>query len=128
MARGKMSKKSVYRSGFEDGVASQLEANGIKYEYEKHKIAWVNPATNCIYTPDFYCKGVFYETKGIWELPDRKKMMHVIKQHPDKKFCMVFQQPNKPIRKGSKTTYAMWCDNNKIDHCTVDEMIERLTK
>lgn len=123
-----MNRSSIYRSGFEEKVADRLREKGIEFEYEQHKLAWIKPETKHTYTPDIYCGGVFYELKGYMDIDTRKLMLNVIQQHPDKKFCMVFQQPNKPIRKGSKTTYAMWCDKNKIDHCTVDEMIERLTK
>lgn len=128
MARKRMSKKSVYRSGFEEKVADRLRGIGIEFQYEPHKITWIKPESSHTYTPDIYCQGVYYELKGYFDSENRKRMLEIIKQHPHRKFCMVFQQPNKPIRKGSKTTYAMWCDKNKIDHCTVDEMIARLSK
>ena len=36
-------------------------------------------------------------------------MKLVIEQHPDKDIRFVFQNPNTKIAKGSKTTYAIWC-------------------
>ena len=44
-------------------------------------------------------------------------LMHFLlikKQHPELDIRMVFQNPNGKIRKGSKTTYAIFCDKHEI--------------
>ena len=58
--------------------------------------------------------GIFIESKG-WFLPeDRKKHLLIKKQHPKLDIRIVFQNPNGKIRKGSKTTYANFCDKHEI--------------
>ena len=42
------------------------------------------------------------------------KMLLVIKQHPEIDFRMVFYNANQKIKKGSKTSYADWCDKHGI--------------
>ena len=41
-------------------------------------------------------------------------MLYVINQHKDKDIRMVFMRPYNKLNKGSKTTYAQWCDKNNI--------------
>jgi hypothetical protein len=36
-------------------------------------------------------------------------MLAIVNQHPMLDIRMVFQAPHTKIRKGSKTTYAQWC-------------------
>jgi predicted nuclease of restriction endonuclease-like RecB superfamily len=86
-------------------------------DYEPDKIKYVIPESHHIYTPDFKVrnKKIYIETKGKWTRQDRKKMLLVIQQHPDKKFYMYFQSGNKPINRGSKTSYGDWCDKNGIE-------------
>ena len=40
--------------------------------------------------------------------------MLIKKQHPELDIRIVFQNPNGKIRKGSKTTYANFCDKHEI--------------
>lgn len=110
-------KSKKYRSGFEEGIASVLTLLKInfKYEPEDGKIKYTKPATKHTYTPDFILpNGIIVEAKGYLDLADRKKMLLVIKQHPDKDIRMLFQRPHTPINKGSKTTYADWCVKSGI--------------
>ena len=60
------------------------------------------------------CKSIVIETKGLWKLEDRQKMLLLKEQHPDIDFRMVFYNANQKIKKGSKTTYAMWCERHNI--------------
>ena len=78
------------------------------------KITYEVPAKEHTYTPDFLLKrsGVIVETKGIFTPEDRQKHLYVKAQHPEHDIRFVFQNPNAPIYKGSKTTYAMWCDKH----------------
>ena len=41
-------------------------------------------------------------------------MLLIKEQHPDIDIKMVFYNANKKIKKGSKTSYAMWCDKHNI--------------
>ena len=49
-----------------------------------------------------------------WVLEDRKKHLLIKKQKPELDIRMVFQSANTKIRKGSKTTYGMFCDKHDI--------------
>ena len=107
--------KHGYRSGFEHKVSDQLKENKIKFEYETTVIDYIKPQTNHTYTIDFTLpNGILIETKGRWVLEDRKKHLLIKKQHPELDIRMVFQSSKTKIRKGSKTTYAMFCDKHDI--------------
>jgi hypothetical protein len=107
--------KHGYRSGFEHKVSDQLKENKIKFEYETTVIDYIKPETNHTYTIDFTLpNGILVETKGRWVLEDRKKHLLIKKQHPELDIRMVFQSSKTKIRKGSKTTYAMYCDKHDI--------------
>lgn len=102
-----------FRSGLEDKVADQLRALNIDPQYEQHKIDYERPATNHKYTPDFRLpNGVFIETKGRFMPEDRQKHILIKKQHPEYDIRFVFSNPKAVIRKGSKTTYADWCEKH----------------
>ena len=107
--------KHGYRSGFEHKVSDQLKENKIKFEYETTVIDYIKPETNHTYTIDFTLpNGILVETKGRWVLEDRKKHLLIKKQHPELDIRMVFQSSKTKIRKGPKTTYAMYCDKHDI--------------
>lgn len=105
-----------YRSQFEARFASTHP----NFSYESAKLKYTVPASGHNYTPDFYdpLTGTYYELKGRWTASDRKKMKLVVEQHPDKNIVMVFQDPSKPINKGSKTTYGDWATKNGIKWVT----------
>jgi len=107
--------KHGYRSGFEHKVSQQLNEAKVKFEYETTVIPYIKPETNHTYTIDFTLpNGILVETKGRWVLEDRKKHILIQKQHPELDIRMVFQNSKGKIRKGSKTTYADFCDKNNI--------------
>ena len=107
--------KHGYRSGFEHRVADQLSENKVKFKYEDTQIDYIKPETHHKYTVDFTLpNGILVETKGRWVLEDRKKHLLIKSQHPDLDIRIVFQNPKGKIRKGSKTTYADWCDKHGI--------------
>ena len=107
--------KHGYRSGFEHKVSEQLSEAKVKFEYETTVIPYIKPETNHTYTIDFTLpNGILVETKGRWVLEDRKKHLLIQKQHPELDIRMVFQNSKGKIRKGSKTTYADFCDKNCI--------------
>lgn len=63
------------------------------------------------YTPDFKLKkNVYIEGKGRLLPTERKKHLLVKEQHPEITIHFYFDNANKPIYKGSPTTYGDWCD------------------
>ena len=100
-----------YRSGLEEKVQSDLEKAGVAAEYECFKIPYVVPESDHYYTPDFLLpNGIVIETKGRFTIEDRRKHLLLQEQYPDLDLRFVFTNSAGKIRKGSKTTYAMWCD------------------
>tara|TARA_R100000664_G_C2720181_1_gene113903 strand:- start:67 stop:486 length:420 start_codon:yes stop_codon:yes gene_type:complete len=107
--------KHGYRSGFEHKVSDQLKENKIKFEYETTVIPYIKPETKHTYTIDFTLpNGILIETKGRWVIEDRKKHLLIKKQHPELDIRIVFMSGKTKIRKGSKTTYGMFCDKHGI--------------
>lgn len=89
---------------------ADLEERGVPYRYEEVRVAYEKPASQHKYTPDFILRnGIIIETKGLFDSDDRKKHELVRKQHPKLDIRFVFSRSASPIRKGSKTTYAAWC-------------------
>ena len=125
MSRGK--KTGKYRSKFEAEVAKLLP-KGYEYEPKSKKLDYVVPATSHKYLPDFVRGKTLLEVKGHLTLQDRKKMKLLREQYPDLRIVMVLQAPNNPIRKGSKTTYAKWCEANDIEWCSLANLKDTLTK
>ena len=114
MAR-RIKKINGYRSGFENKVASALSEQSISFEYEVTQIEYIKPQTRTKCTVDFTLpNGILIETKGRWTTEDRKKHLLIKDQHPNLDIRFVFQNPKGKIRKGSKTTYADYCDKHGI--------------
>lgn len=104
-----------FRSGLEATNAELLKKRGVKVLFEVVKIKYVVPSMMRTYTVDFELpNGILVETKGLFEATDRAKHLFVRVQHPDLDIRIVLQRPNTPLRKGSPTTYAMWCDKYNI--------------
>lgn len=109
--------KYGFRSGLEEKVAEFLTSKGVKFTYETLKVPYVKPETNHIYTPDFILdNGIIIETKGRWLLDDRKKHLLIRKQRPDLDIRLLFQNANAKISKGSKTSYADFCEKHGITY------------
>jgi hypothetical protein len=104
--------KNGYRSGLEDDISKDLKDRGITFEFETLKIKWVLHKDKS-YTPDFILpNGVIVESKGRFVLDDRMKHVDIKKQHPHLDIRFVFSNSKAKINKGSKTTYADWCDKH----------------
>jgi len=115
MKRSEVAIKHGFRSGLEDTINESLKSAKKLYGYETEKLSYIKPATNHTYTPDFVLPKknggkLYIETKGRWVKVDREKMDFVFQQHPDIDIRFVFQNPNAKLYKGSKTTYAQYCD------------------
>tara|TARA_R100001530_G_scaffold135422_1_gene112594 strand:+ start:1940 stop:2332 length:393 start_codon:yes stop_codon:yes gene_type:complete len=109
----KRRKGSKYRSGLESKIAKQLSTKKIPILYETVKLAYSKPISQHIYTPDFVLpSGVIIEAKGLFSSADRKKHLLVQEQHPTLDIRFVFSYSCKKLYKGSKTTYADWCDKH----------------
>lgn len=104
---------STYRSGLEKDNADLLTKHQIPYAYEEFRITFEQPVKQRTYTPDFaLANGIIVETKGEFDSGDRQKHLLVKEQHPELEIRFVFSNPRQKIYKGSKTTYAMWCEKN----------------
>ena len=111
-----------FRSGLEERVSEQLAFLNILDCYEIKKIPFVQPAKNRNYTPDFWLpNGIIIETKGIFTVQDRQKHLLIKEQYPDLDLRFVFSNSKNKLRKGSKTTYADWC--NKYGFIFADQLI-----
>lgn len=106
-----------YRSGLEEKVQSELVKAGVDAEYECFRIPYVVPESDHYYTPDFLLpNGIVIETKGRFAIEDRQKHLLLQKQYPDLDLRFVFTNSAGKIRKGSKTTYAMWCERYGFEY------------
>jgi len=98
-----------YRSGLEVDNSDKLTAEGVPFEYEKHKIGWVDFKIRS-YTPDFLLgNGIIVETKGRFTPEDRQKHIRIKEQYPDLDIRFVFTRSATKLSKVSNTTYASWC-------------------
>ena len=105
---------SNYRSGFEAKLAHQLKRGGVSFQYETLQLEYTKTAT---YTPDFILpNGIIIEAKGLWTVEDRTKHLLVREQHPHLDIRLVFMNASNKIRKGSNTTYAVWCEKKNIKY------------
>jgi len=126
--------KNGYRSGLEESVAGQLQANRVDYQYEDKAniVKYIVPAKSHTYLPDFKLpNGIIVETKGRFVLADRKKHKLIKEQYPDLDIRFVFSNSNTKISKKSKTTYASWCETLGIpyaDKQIPQEWLEELPK
>ena len=109
--------KYGFRSGLEEKVAEYLTSKGMRFSFETLKVPYVKPETKHTYTPDFILdNGIIIETKGRWLLDDRKKHLLIRKQHPHLDIRIIFQNANAKISKGSKTSYANFCEKHGIPY------------
>ena len=104
--------KHGYRSGLEDRISEQLKSLKVPFKYEEFKIKYeVNEVRT--YTPDFELpNGIIIESNGRFVAADRKKHLLVQQQFPELDIRFVFSNSKGKISKGSKTSYADWCDKH----------------
>ena len=113
-----------FRSGLEEQVAQQLQNAGLSYDYEAVKLQYIKPAREAKYTPDFILpNGIIVETKGRFVVEDRQKHLILKDQHPKLDVRFVFSNSNTKISKGSKTTYAAWCQKHGFTYA--DKLIPK---
>ena len=100
-------------------MAARLNHSNQEFTYEVVRIPFVQPEIKRSYTPDFYLPkhGFYLEAKGIFTARDRKKHIWIKEQYPELYLRFVFQNARLPIRRGSKTTCADWCDKKGFKWC-----------
>ena len=121
-----------YRSGLEEKCAAQIEAAGLTVHFEEDKLKYTWPKRQSTYTPDFKLPtkegGYFYiESKGRFTVSDRQKHLLIKEQLPDIEIRFVFSNENAKLYKGSKTSYAQWCDKHGFQYANKripDEWLE----
>lgn len=102
-----------YRSGLEEKNVELLKSLSIDPQYEEYYLNYTIPESVHKYTPDFVLpNGIIIETKGVFDADDRKKHLLIKEQHPELDIRFVFSRSKTPIYKGSKTTYASFCEKN----------------
>lgn len=102
---------ATFRSGLEEKIAAQLEAAGLPVAFEQFKLKYTVPQREATYTPDFLLRnGIIIESKGIFDVDDRKKHLLIREQHPELDIRFVFSSSRAKLYKGSKTSYAEWCE------------------
>jgi len=106
-----------FRSQFEElhYKTSLLKGYKPKYEADDEILPYTIPESEHKYLPDFVYEKLddskmIVETKGVWKLEDRKKWLFLKRQYPHLDLRIVFERPDNKIKKGSKTSYADWCD------------------
>ncbi|RWO57039.1 hypothetical protein [Mesorhizobium sp.] len=100
-----------YRSGLEERIAEELAAKGIHVAFEGTKVFYTPPIKVRSYTPDWPLpNGIIVESKGRFVTEDRQKHKNIKAEHPDLDIRFVFSNSKTKLSKGSKTTYANWCD------------------
>lgn len=124
-------KRPKFRSGLETTISKLLDASLLNYKHESEILKYVVPETVKKYNPDFKVEkfpSLIVEAKGIFSSDDRKKMLLIKEQYPERRIVMIFGRAQNPIRKGSKTTYAAWCDDNGIDWVDIKQFKENPTR
>ena len=108
--------KYGYRSGLEIKVSDYLKELEQDFRYECFKIEWEDLMYRT-YTPDFLLpNGIIIEVKGRFVQADRRKHLAIQKQHPNLDIRFVFESSKRKLNKGSKGTYASWCDKYKFKY------------
>ena len=118
----------MYRSKFEQQIATWLQKQRINFEYESHSYMYMLKIyrAECMdcngsdvwkkhwYTPDFFLEnGVVVEAKGKFTAKDRKIIAAMKEQHPELDLRVLFTRNNK-ISPKSKTRYLDWCERREI--------------
>ena len=113
----KVARRLGFRSGLEVEISDFLKKLSVPFIYEGIKIEWEDLAYR-FYTPDFVLpKGIIIESKGFFTVADRRKHIEIQRQHPKLDIRFVFANENSKLRKGSKTSYAKWCEKNNFKFC-----------
>jgi hypothetical protein len=107
----------IFKSKLEERVWAILKREFPSVKYEPDKFKYTQPAIDRTYTPDFKTgrKKIYLEAKGKLDLDTRKKMLWFKECNPDIRIIFLFQNSDNKITKRSKTTYAMWAEENGFE-------------
>ena len=107
---------SKFRSKFEASVALSLSKRGLSFKYEGLALPYT---VQSVYTPDFILpNGVIVETKGLFDQDDRRKMVAVKKQHPDRDIRICFMKADvKLSRAPHSLKYWQWAERHGFLWC-----------
>ena len=112
-------RRGKYRSILEKDVAAAFEKMEIgEVRYEPFLIPYIVPTERHTYKPDFVPAeddDVIIEAKGMLTAKDRKKMLLLKEQHPNKRFLLLFGNARSKIYKGSMTTCADWAESKGFE-------------
>lgn len=109
----RIKRQGKYRSTLEARVVLNLEARGVEYLYEKHKVPYTKN-----YIPDIQLSnGIFVEIKGYFSPEDRSKHLAVKRDNPELDIRFCFGNSKNKLGNGSSTTYAKWCDRHGFKYC-----------
>jgi len=117
------SKKSAFRSTFEEDVAKILK----EFNYEPFTVPYTISRS---YRPDFVDPSGLYliECKGYFRDGDTKKYTSIRDSLPEgQELIFVLMQPNKKIRKGAKMTMSQWCDKEGILWYNIETLQELIS-
>jgi len=103
-----------FKSNLERYIDAILKRNKFGYIYEPGNITYIQPEVKRRYLPDWTKDDVILEAKGRFTTADRKKMLLLKEQYPEKQIVMLFGKADNKLSKKSKTSYADWCNNNNI--------------
>lgn len=108
-----------FKSRFEQEVYNQIIKNNLEALYETNKIPYTISNN---YIPDFILpNGIIIECKGYFDIRAQVKMRAVKRDNPQLDIRFVFMNSRTKVRKGSKSTYADWCE--RYDFPYADGMI-----
>ena len=118
MTTKKKQQQHRFRSKFEQLIWNTLLDKKVKVQYEVDKLKYTVPESVHSYTPDFKLRDkVYLETKGIFSVDDREKMLIIRDTYPEYKFYLCFYNANAKLYKGSKSTYADWAVKHGFEYC-----------
>jgi hypothetical protein len=97
-----------FKSKYEEEIFKTAIKNGCEVAYETIKLQYTVTSN---YIPDFILpNGIIVEAKGYFDVRAQVKMKAVKKANPTLDIRFVFMNSDNKIRKGSKVTYADWCE------------------
>ncbi len=99
------------KSKFEKRFYEEVTRRGLVFDYEAETLPY---RLDLVYKPDWKVHDrLFLETKGKFDYAERRKILAVRRDNPDKEVRLVFMR-NQKLGKGSKMTYGEWCDKHGI--------------
>jgi hypothetical protein len=110
--------------GYRSGLERDFHALNPELKYEPGAFEYLVQETRKYY-PDFVsqCGKIWYETKGLFDAADRKKMKMVKDQYPEIRIILVFQDSRRTLGKSKKSkTYAEWASRYGFEYLCLMEL------